>query len=738
MARFFSRNRSILKYLGKLNRQKSFTDRLTTSTTLQQSFTREEYEANKEYNLLTKDDDQKTISDSATVRSIAATLTGSGVTSKDAIINLASSGLTAGDASIVFIDSNSAKYYISNGSGWYNVALVNADPQWDSAPNSSYTLDSTNPLAIEPIAIDSGGKIFSYTATLDSDASQFMTITKDSDNGRIFTLTGDSEGAVSASNSGVVTFKASDGIGIVTQNSTINLQYATPDITGITLLLVGGGGGGGGSPHGGGGGSGGGLLVSNVTLSGDTKKTINVGSGGTGYTGRTSSPWPSAGTNKGGNGGNSSAFGYTAIGGGAGGGYSGGGASDTPGQDGGSGGGGTDESAAGSSTQSALDPNTETAYGNAGGTSTSNTYSKGGGGMGSAGGAQSQGGAGFDFSATFGTGVGVNGVFGGGGGGSVYNGTSTTSYRAGGSGGGGNGGQNNSAPYAPTDGTANTGGGGGGAERVSPGKGGDGGSGVVLVKMLTSATSGISTTGSPTTHTFGSYTIYEFTQNGSITNGTAAQTTTLEDLNSAGDLLHYLDANESECTDGTSSGTINDLGSYSGTWSRGSGAADVTVQGVKAFDNRSQYFEVATGQTLASPMAQIYLIRPVSTRSSWGTLFRNGDDHLMLLKNTSDEIGIYDNTPTQFNGFGTNSVDDTWQTVIINSASTSSSTLYFNGQSSGSVSWGAGDTSLSRTTYRLGWPSQGIGYVAVAAMVDRQLTSDEISNLHSELIGRVT
>ena len=225
MARFFSRNRSILKYLSKLNRQKSFTDRLTTSTTLQQSSTREEYEANKEYNLLTKDDDQKAISDSATVRSIAATLTGSGVSSKDGIINLASSGLTAGDASIVFIDSNSAKYYISNGSGWYNVALVNADPQWDSAPNSSYTLDSTAPLSIEPIAIDSGGKILSYTATLDNDASQFMTITKDSDNGRIFTLVGESAGAAPGSNSGIVTFRASDGRSFVTQNSTINLIY---------------------------------------------------------------------------------------------------------------------------------------------------------------------------------------------------------------------------------------------------------------------------------------------------------------------------------------------------------------------------------------------------------------------------------------------------------------------------------------------------------------------------------
>ena len=231
MARFFSRNRSILKYLSKLNRQKSFTDRLTTSTTLQQTSSREEYEADKalteekEYNLLTKDDDQKAISDSATVRAIAATLTGSGVSSKDAIINLASSGLTAGDASIVFIDSNNAKYYISNGSGWYNAGLANTDPTWFSQPNPSYALDSTAPLTIEPIAVDSGGKIFSYSASLDNDASQFLTVTKDSANGRIFTITGDSAGAVNPQNSGVVTWRVSDGIGLLTYDTTITLDY---------------------------------------------------------------------------------------------------------------------------------------------------------------------------------------------------------------------------------------------------------------------------------------------------------------------------------------------------------------------------------------------------------------------------------------------------------------------------------------------------------------------------------
>ena len=223
MARFFSRNRSILKYLAKLNKEKSFTERLAKSNEVM-TRTEDDEDKKNDLGLFTKDEDIK-IEDSATVTTLLNTVASSGVTAKDAIINLPSSGLTAGDASIVFIDSNTAKYYISNGEGWYNAGFANVNPTWVSQPNASYDLDSTSLLTIEPIAIDSGGKIFSYTATPNSDFNQFATITKDSDNGRIFTIVGGSEDSVNSTNSGVVTFRASDGISFVTQNSTVNLNY---------------------------------------------------------------------------------------------------------------------------------------------------------------------------------------------------------------------------------------------------------------------------------------------------------------------------------------------------------------------------------------------------------------------------------------------------------------------------------------------------------------------------------
>lgn len=243
----------------------------------------------------------------------------------------------------------------------------------------------------------------------------------------------------------------------------------------VDVLIVAGGGGGGGSPHGGGAGGGGVVYATGVQVSSGIH-AITIGGGGTGKTGSNSSPWPPALTNKGTNGGNSTAFGYTALGGGGGGGYSGGGSNDTPGQNGGSGGGGTDESSGGTATQPG---SASGGYGNNGAESTSNTYGGGGGGAGGAptGTYLEDGGVGLNMSLYFGTSYGEAGYFAGGGGGSGY---ATSDKGTGGTGGGGDGGANSG--QNPQDGTVNTGGGGGGQERYADTIGGHGGSGIVLVR----------------------------------------------------------------------------------------------------------------------------------------------------------------------------------------------------------------------------------------------------------------
>lgn len=101
---------------------------------------------------------------------------------------------------------------------------------------------------------------------------------------------------------------------------------------------------------------------------------------------------------------------------------------------------------------------------------------------------------------------------GGGGGGACMDFAAPRAGGSGGSGGGGAGGNTNGA--AGTAGTANTGGGGGGGANVTQGNGAAGGSGVVILRALQAAAS---TTGSPTYTTSGSYHIYQFNGDGSIT-----------------------------------------------------------------------------------------------------------------------------------------------------------------------------------------------------------------------------
>ena len=53
--------------------------------------------------------------------------------------NLPTTGLTSGDQAYV---TNTSRLYISNGSGWYNVALVNATPNLTISPSGAIELNT--------------------------------------------------------------------------------------------------------------------------------------------------------------------------------------------------------------------------------------------------------------------------------------------------------------------------------------------------------------------------------------------------------------------------------------------------------------------------------------------------------------------------------------------------------------------------------------------------------------------
>jgi len=311
------------------------------------------------------------------------------------------------------------------------------------------------------------------------------------------TLGGGSAKGFKSAGQGGIPFAASGGDSVTqytsggkTWTSHTFLQSGTFQVTSgsnnVEVLIVAGGGGGGCDNAGGGGA--GGLLYYGT----ETPKTpngsaiavstgsyqINVGLGGNGHTG--ASDGSTTGGARSQNGGDSSAFGFTAFGGG-------GGASSDPGagaaNNGGSGGGNTG--------------NTENPSGGSGASTSSGTSGQGfGGGQGSG----SGGGGGGGGAAQAGqNGSGTNG--GAGGQGLQYairNGTGTY-YAAGGYGGNENnqyGGQtavngiggvtNTGSSSRPTDGATNTGSGGGGATHTSGTPAGHGGSGIVVIRYLPS------------------------------------------------------------------------------------------------------------------------------------------------------------------------------------------------------------------------------------------------------------
>lgn len=329
------------------------------------------------------------------------------------------------------------------------------------------------------------------------------------------------------------------GPDIITEGLVFHLDAAgaisgkgyNPEGLRVEYLIVGGGGGGGGSPHGAGGGAGG--LLHGRTIAGHGANSIVIGAGGSGKIGKKTSPWPPAGTNYGANGGNSTAFGKTAIGGGGGGGYSGGFNNDTVGKNGGSGGGtGRDPVSVGQATQPS---SSDGGYGNNGGRggysfgpANNRNQAGGGGGAGARGNLKdsyietevSKGGIGRYYGYIFGRSLGDDGWFAGGGGGSFWSSSANQNLEATASlGGGGRGAHGNLSPSVsnPVDGMVNTGGGGGGSERHPSGDGigGEGGSGIVIIKYKGAQRA----TGGDSIITRNGFTIHVFTSSGTFTVG---------------------------------------------------------------------------------------------------------------------------------------------------------------------------------------------------------------------------
>ena len=122
--------------------------------------------------------------------------------------------------------------YMWNGSGWYKIAIVNNAPFWDSVgePAGSFTLalDGTA-TTVTVLAQDSEGLPLTYTYGTGGAMTTMASISQGGAGNRTFTITPDSVGAVGEGlSTGTITFRASDGVNILSKTSTFTINFVFP------------------------------------------------------------------------------------------------------------------------------------------------------------------------------------------------------------------------------------------------------------------------------------------------------------------------------------------------------------------------------------------------------------------------------------------------------------------------------------------------------------------------------
>jgi hypothetical protein len=159
---------------------------------------------------------------------------GSGLSVYATLDDLPTSGLTSGDQAFI---TETSRLYISNGSGWYNVALINATPTLSISPSGSVTLatDGSTPTVITLTGTDSDNADANLVYSAESDGS-FANIAAISQDSSVFTITPLAEG-VATPGSSTLTFKVSDGISFGSGTTTFSLAF-TLDWSSYSTLTI--------------------------------------------------------------------------------------------------------------------------------------------------------------------------------------------------------------------------------------------------------------------------------------------------------------------------------------------------------------------------------------------------------------------------------------------------------------------------------------------------------------------
>ena len=142
---------------------------------------------------------------------------------------LPSTGNDVGDQAFV---QSTNRLYIWSGSGWYNIALINTTPTWDSGgqPAGAYELSADSPQTATTITLaasDPEGFSITYNYVTGGSMDSMATITQDSS---VFTITPKTLAQLNSEtgpHTGTITFRATDGINILPQVSSFTLNFIT-------------------------------------------------------------------------------------------------------------------------------------------------------------------------------------------------------------------------------------------------------------------------------------------------------------------------------------------------------------------------------------------------------------------------------------------------------------------------------------------------------------------------------
>jgi len=141
--------------------------------------------------------------------------------------SLPASGNTAGDQAYVTANN---RLYIWNGTGWYNIALLNLAPSIQSVLDSdnnttpfALAIDGS-PTTITVTAVDSDGDPITYGYSADSNFSGLATLSQANN---VFTITPFSEDSATTT-SGTITFTATDDVNVASSGvQTFTLSFSS-------------------------------------------------------------------------------------------------------------------------------------------------------------------------------------------------------------------------------------------------------------------------------------------------------------------------------------------------------------------------------------------------------------------------------------------------------------------------------------------------------------------------------